>query len=167
MHTTTLAPKNMNQGNETLIRTLQSFAEDGALAIINVDLLCFLMSEFIGSECFIKISGARRKDLFNQFIKLDRSLDCLDNFLSNDQDLLNRNDSIIDLVSNLQSLGEDGGFEEISTDFLCFAMPELIGSKAYEKLTSERREDLFNQYATLKGVLECLESNLKGSCRRV
>ena len=146
----------MNQTIFQKISELKSFAEGESFSMINIDLLSFLMAEFIGSPSFSKVPGERRKDLFNQFIKLSRTLDCLDNFLSKGPGLLNDNDSIIDFVSTLKSFSEDGGFEEINTDLLSFSMPKFIASDSFGELSSERREDLFNQYETLRWTLDSL-----------
>ena len=160
MQTQTLAPKNMSQTIEK-IKELQGFAEGESFSMINIDLLSFLMSEFIGSESFIKIPSDRRKELFNQYIKLERTLNCLDAFLSKGPDLLNDRDSIIDFLSTLKSLGEDGGFEEIKSDLLTFAMPKMVGSDSFANIPNERREDLFNQYGTLSWTLDSLHNIVK------
>jgi hypothetical protein len=60
------------------------------------------------------------------------------------------------LISCLQSFGEGGNYFEINYDLMAFAMPELIGSKTFIELPSERRKDLFNQFAILRSVLNLL-----------
>lgn len=61
------------------------------------------------------------------------------------------------LISCLQSFGEGGNYFEINYDLMAFAMPELIGSKTFIELPSERRKSLFDQFAILRSVLNLLD----------
>jgi hypothetical protein len=60
------------------------------------------------------------------------------------------------LVSCLQSYGVAGSYFEINYDLLAFAMPELIAGKTFIDLPGERRKELFDQFATLRSVLDLL-----------
>lgn len=66
------------------------------------------------------------------------------------------NRDLQDLLTTLHINGEDNGYAEIEADLLGAAMQELIASDWYNKISPDRKKDLFIQYAKLNTVLGSL-----------
>jgi len=145
-----------------LITDLQQFGIESFYLHVNSNLLSYLKPALIASKSFAKLPMIRKRELFNQYYKLQKVLELLERFV-NDHPRLSEprinsfKTDISSLIDSLQKIGVEEFFFEVNFDLLVFAMAELIASKAFAYLPKKIKKDLFSQYTELQSVLRLLE----------